>query len=208
MGDLDRDTQAFGLAVPAGIVSTTGIAGLTLGGGLGWLARKHGLTCDNLLSVDIVTADGQFLKASEDENADLFWGVRGGGGNFGIVTSFEYRLHPVGPIVVAGLVLHPMERAAEFLRFFRDYVAAAPDELAAIPLLRHAAPSPFLPKRVHGAPVVGVGVLYAGPIEEGQRIVRPLKEFGSPLVDLISPKPFTVHQAAFDAGPPMATTTM
>ncbi len=200
LGDLDRDTQAFGLAAPAGIVSTTGIAGLTLGGGMGWLSRKHGLTCDNLLSVDIVTADGRFLTASDDENADLFWGVRGGGGNFGIVTSFEYRLHPVGPIVVAGLLLHPLEKATEFLRFYREYAATAPDELAAIPLLRLAPPAPFLPEDVHGAPVVGVAVLYAGPIEDGQRVVQPLKEFGSPLADLISPKPFTAYQTMFDAG--------
>jgi FAD/FMN-containing dehydrogenase len=202
LGDLDRETQAFGLAVPAGIVSTTGIAGLTLGGGIGWLSRKHGLTLDNLLSVDIVTADGQFQRASEDENAELFWGVRGGGGNFGVVTSFEYRLHPVGPIVVAGLVLHPMEKAGGFLRFVRDYAAVAPDELAVIPLLRRAPSTPFLPKSVHGAPVVGAAVLYAGPVKDGQRIVRPLKEFGSPLVDLIDPKPFTTHQATFDAGAP------
>jgi FAD/FMN-containing dehydrogenase len=148
----------------------------------------------------MVTADGQFVTASKDENADLFWGVRGGGGNFGIVTSFEYRLHPVGPQVVAGAVFHPMTKAKEVLRFYRDYVAAAPDELAAFPLLRLAPPAPFLPKYVHGAPVIGIVVLYAGPIKEGQRAVRPLKEFGSPLVDLIGPKPFTAHQSMFDIG--------
>ena len=200
LGDLDRDTQAFGLAVPAGIVSTTGIAGLTLGGGIGWLSRKYGLTVDNLLSVDMVTADGQFVTASEDENADLFWGVRGGGGNFGIVTSFEYRLHPVGPMVVAGVVFHPLEKAKEVLRFYRDYVASAPDELAALPFIRLAPPVPFLPKDVHGAPVIGIAVLYAGSIADGERVVRPLREFGSPLVDLIGPKPFTAHQAMFDSG--------
>jgi FAD/FMN-containing dehydrogenase len=202
LGDLDRETQAFGLAVPAGIVSTTGIAGLTLGGGIGWLSRKHGLTADNLLSVDIVTADGQFLTASEDENADLFWGVRGGGGNFGIVTSFEYRAHPVGPVVVSGLVFHPMEKATEFLGFYREYVATAPDELTVIPLLRRAPPAPFLSPDVHGAPVVGAAVLYAGPIENGQRIVQPLKEFGSPLADVIGPKPFVALQTMFDASAP------
>jgi len=201
-GDLDWETQPFGLATPGGIVSTTGIAGLTLGGGIGWLQRKYGLTCDNLLSVDIVTADGRFLTASEDENADLFWGVRGGGGNFGIVTSFEYRLHPVGPIVVAGLVLHPMEEAREFLQFYREYVATAPDELSVIPLLRLAPPAPFLPQEVHGAPVVGAAVLYAGPVDEGQRVVQPLKDFGSPLADLVGPKPFIAHQTMFDAGAP------
>ena len=202
LGDLDRETQAFGLAVPAGIVSTTGIAGLTLGGGIGWLTRKHGLTSDNLLSVDIVTADGQFLTASEDENADLLWGVRGGGGNFGIITSFEYRAHPVGPTVVAGLILHPIDRAKEFLQFYREYAASAPDELAAFPLLRRAPPAPFLPPEVHGAPVVGVAVLYAGSIEDGQRIVKPLKEFGSPLADVVGPKPYVAHQAMLDGGAP------
>ena len=202
LGDLDRETQAFGLAVPAGIVSTTGIAGLTLGGGIGWLTRKHGLTIDNLLSVDLVTADGKFLTASEDENADLFWGVRGGGGNFGIVTSFEYRAHPVGPLVVAGLILHPMDKAADFLRFFREYAASAPDELAAFPLLRRAPPAPFLSPEVHGTPVVGVAVLYAGPVEDGQRIVKPLKEWGSPLADVVAPKPFIAHQTMFDTGAP------
>lgn len=199
LGDLDRETQAFGLAAPAGIVSTTGIAGLTLGGGIGWLSRKHGLTSDNLLSVDVVTADGRFLTASEDENADLFWGVRGGGGNFGIVTSFEYRLHPVGPIVVGGLVLHPMEKAREFLRFVREFAASAPEELTVIPLLRRAPPAPFVPVEAHGAPVVAAAVMYAGPIEEGQRLVQPLKDFGSPLADVIGPKPFMALQTIFDA---------
>jgi FAD/FMN-containing dehydrogenase len=202
LGDLDRETQAFGLAVPAGIVSTTGIAGLTLGGGIGWLSRKHGLTSDNLLSADIVTADGRFLTASEEENADLFWGLRGGGGNFGIVTSFEYRAHALGPMVVAGLILYPMDKATEFLRFYRDFVAAAPEELTATPLLRLAPAAPFLAPEVHGAPVVGVAVLYAGPIEDGQRAVQPLKAFGAPLVDLISPKPFMALQTMFDAAAP------
>ena len=202
LGDLDRETQAFGLAVPAGIVSTTGIAGLTLGGGIGWLSRKHGLTSDNLLSADVVTADGRFLRASDDENADLFWGLRGGGGNFGIVTSFQYALHPVGPMVVAGLVLHPMDQATEFLQFYREYAATAPDELTAIPLLRRAPAAPFLAQEVHGAPVVGVAVLYAGSIEDGQRALQPLKDFGSPLADLIGPKPFIAHQKMFDSGAP------
>jgi FAD/FMN-containing dehydrogenase len=201
-GDLDWEAQPFGLATPGGIVSTTGIAGLTLGGGIGWLQRRYSLTCDNVLSVDIVTADGRLLRASEEENTDLFWAVRGGGGNFGIVTSFEYHLHPVGPIVVAGLILHPFEKAAEFLRFYREYAASAPDELTVIPLLRLAPPFPFLPKEVHGAPVVGAALLYAGPVDEGQRLVKPLKEFGSPLADLIGPKPYIAHQTMFDAGAP------
>jgi FAD/FMN-containing dehydrogenase len=177
-GELDRETQRFGLAVPGGIVSTTGIAGLTLGGGFGWLSRKYGFTCDNLLSVDVVTADGRYLKASESENADLFWGVRGGGGNFGVVTSFEYRLRPLGPTVLAGLALHPMERAAEVAEFYREFTATAPEELTSLLILRIAPAAPFLPPHVHGAPVAGIAVCYAGPVEEGERVVQPLKAFG------------------------------
>jgi FAD/FMN-containing dehydrogenase len=199
LGDLDRETQAFGRVVPAGIVTDTGIAGLTLGGGFGWLTRKWGLTSDNLLSVDIVTADGEFLTASTTENADLFWGVRGGGGNFGIVTSFEYRMWPLGPQVMAGLVLYPMEKAAEVIRFYREFSSSAPDELTCLLMLRLAPTSPALPKEVHGQPVAGIGVCYAGTVEEGEKAVRPLKAFGSPLVDLVGPKPFTAHQAMLDA---------
>ena len=198
LGDLDHETQAFGFAVPAGIVSTTGIAGLTLGGGFGWLNRKYGLTCDNLLSADVVTADGQMVTASPEENVDLFWGIRGGGGNFGIVTSFEYQLHPVGPTVLAGLVVHPMTKAPEFLRFYRDFVADSPDELTAVPALRIAPPAPFLPEHVHGKPIVAVFVCYCGPVEEGERVLRPLREFGSPLADVIAPKPFVMYQAMLD----------
>ena len=140
--------------MPAGIVSTTGIAGLTIGGGFGWLNRKYGLTCDNLLSADVVTANGQVMTTSEDENADLFWGIRGGGGNFGIVTSFEYQMHAVGPTVLAGVVVHPMEKATQLLRFYRDFVADMPDDLTVIPALRIAPPAPFLPEDVHGKPIV------------------------------------------------------
>ena len=201
-GDLDRETQPFGLAVPGGIVSTTGIAGLTLGGGFGWLTRKYGYTCDNLLSVDLVTADGELLIASETRHPDLFWGIRGGGGNFGVVTSFQYRLQPVGPTVVAGLVLHPMERAAEVIDFFRTFTAAAPEELTSLLILRIAPPAPFLPPHVHGAPVAGIAVCYAGPIEDGMAAVRPLKEFGSPLADIIGPKPFSAHQTMLDGAQP------
>jgi FAD/FMN-containing dehydrogenase len=199
LGDLDRETQAFGRVVPAGIVTDTGIAGLTLGGGFGWLTRKWGFTSDNLLSVDIVTADGEFLTASATENADLFWGVRGGGGNFGIVTSFEYRMWPLGPEVMAGLVLYPMEKAAEVIQFYREFSASAPDELTCLLMLRLAPVSPVLPKELHGQPVAGIAVCYAGPAEEGAKAVRPLKEFGSPLVDLVGPKPFTAHQTLLDA---------
>jgi FAD/FMN-containing dehydrogenase len=198
LGELDRETQAFGLAAPAGIVTTTGLAGLTLGGGIGWLMRKFGLTIDNLLSVDLVTADGEYLKASEEQNAELFWGVRGGGGNFGIVTEFEFRLHPVGPELVAGPVFWPMEDSPQVLRFYRDWIAEAPDELMTIVVHRKAPPLPFVPEELHGQLVVGVACCYAGPIEEGERVVRPLKEFGSPVLDLLVPKPFLAHQSMFD----------
>lgn len=201
-GEVDREAQAFGLAVPGGIVSTTGVAGLTLGGGIGWIQRKYGLTCDNLLSVDLVTADGEFVTASPGENPDLFWSLRGGGGNFGIVTSFEFRLHPLGPIVMAGMVLHPMEKAREVLEFYRDYVADAPDELTAIPVLRIAPPAPFLPEEIHGQPVAGIAVCYTGSVQEAGPVVQPMKEFGPPQVDLVAPKPFTAHQIMFDATSP------
>jgi FAD/FMN-containing dehydrogenase len=201
-GEFDRETQAFGLAAPGGIISHTGIAGLTLGGGLGWLMRRHGLAADNVLSADVVTADGDFLRASAEEHADLFWGLRGGGGNFGVVTSFEYRLHPVGPIVLAGVMLHPAAKAREVLRFYRDFIGTAPDELTTIVVLRMAPPAPFLPPWVHGQPVVVIGACYAGSVEEGERVVAPLRRFGEPLVDLIRPTPYVSHQALFDPTAP------
>jgi FAD/FMN-containing dehydrogenase len=201
-GEFDRETQAFGLATPGGIITHTGIAGLTLGGGIGWLMRRHGLTADNLLSADVVTADGEFLRASAEEHVDLFWGLRGGGGNFGVVTSFEYRLHPVGPIVLAGVILHPAARAREVLGFYRDYIASAPDELTTIVVLRMAPPATFLPPWVHGQPVVVIGACYAGPVEEGERAVAGLRRFGEPLVDLIRPTPYASHQALFDPTAP------
>ena len=201
-GELDRETQLHGLATVGGIVTHTGIAGLTLGGGIGWLMRKYGATVDNLVSADVVTADGEVLTASEDANAELFWGLRGGGGNFGIVTSFEYRLHPVGPIVLAGPIFHPLEDAPAVLRFYREFAAAAPDELTTIFNLRVAPPLPFLPPEVHGKPIVMVGACYAGPIEEGADVVRPLKEFGSPIVDLLEPKPYAALQSMFDPSVP------
>ncbi len=196
-GELDRETL-FGLATGGGIVTHTGIAGLTLGGGIGWLMRKYGATVDNLVSADVVTAAGELLGASEEENPDLFWGIRGGGGNFGIVTSFEYRLHPVGPIVLAGPVFHPLEDAPEGLRFYREFIADAPDELTTIFDLSVAPPLPFLPEEVHGKPIVMVGACYAGAPEDGAEVVRLLKQFGSPIVDLLEPRPYTVLQSMFD----------
>jgi FAD/FMN-containing dehydrogenase len=198
LGDLDRETQAFGLAVPSGIVTHTGVAGLTLGGGIGWIMRKHGLSIDQLVSVDLVTADGEFLQASADRNADLFWGVRGGGGNFGIVTEFEFRCVPLGPQVMAGPVFWPMVQSPEVLRFYRDWIADAPDELMTIVIHRMAPPLPFVPAELHGKPVVVVACCWAGDIEEGERFIRPLKKFGSPVLDACVPKPFLTHQAMFD----------
>ncbi len=198
LGELDAATQEFGLAVPSGIVTHTGVAGLTLGGGIGWLMRKYGLTVDQLLSVDLVTVDGRELRASETENPDLFWGVRGGGGNFGIVTSFEFRLNPVGPQVVAGPVFWPMERSPEVLRFYRDWIREAPDELMTIVIHRKAPALPFVPLEWQGKLMVIVICCYAGPVEEGERVVAPLKAFGSPVLDFCAPKPFLDHQAMFD----------
>jgi FAD/FMN-containing dehydrogenase len=198
LGELDREAQAFGLAVPAGIVTHTGLAGLTLGGGVGWLERKYGLTIDQLLSVDLITADGEFVQASETENADLFWGVRGGGGNFGIVTDFEFRLNPVGPRVLAGPIVWAMEDSPEVLRFYRDWITEVPDELTTIVTFRRMLPSPFVPSELHGRHVVIVGCCYVGPLEEGEDVLRPLRRFGSPLLDGCEPKPYVAHQASLD----------
>jgi FAD/FMN-containing dehydrogenase len=198
LGELDRETQAFGLAVPAGIVTHTGLAGLTLGGGIGWLERKYGLTIDQLRSVDLVTAEGEFVTAGEDDNADLFWGVRGGGGNFGIVTEFEFRLNPVGPTVLAGPVMWAMEDSPQVIRFYREWVKEVPDELTTIVTHRRVPPVPAMPEELHGRHVVVVGTCYAGPVDEGERVVQPLREFGSPLLDGCAPMPFTKHQGMLD----------
>jgi FAD binding domain/Berberine and berberine like len=198
LGELDRETQAFGLAVPAGIVTHTGLAGLTLGGGIGWLQRKYGLTIDQLLSVDLITAEGELVVASETENPDLFWGIRGGGGNFGVVTQFEFRLNPLGPNVVAGPVFWSIEESPEVLRFYRDWIAGAPDELMTIVLHRKAPPLPFVPRELHGKLVVAVICCHAGSVAAGEEAVAPLKAFGSPVLDLCEPKPFLEHQSMFD----------
>jgi FAD/FMN-containing dehydrogenase len=198
LGELDRETQAFGLAVPSGIVTHTGVAGLTLGGGIGWIMRKHGLSVDQLVSMDLVTADGEFVKASADENADLFWGLRGGGGNFGIVTEFEFNCVPLGPTILAGPVFWPMEQSGDVLRFYRDWVADAPDDLMTIVVHRKAPPLPFVPEELHGKPVVMVIVCWIGDMEEGEKFIRPLREFGSPVADVCMPKPYLTHQAMLD----------
>ncbi|HEY4870140.1 MAG TPA: FAD-binding oxidoreductase [Candidatus Dormibacteraeota bacterium] len=198
LGELDRETQTFGLAVPAGIVTHTGLAGLTLGGGIGWLMRKFGLTIDQLLSVDLVTAGGEFVTASADINPDLFWGVRGAGSNFGIVTEFEFRLNPVGPTVLAGPIFWPMRDSPEVLRFYRDWITDVPDEMTTIVVHRRVPALDVIPKELHGTPVVTVICCYAGPVEDGERVVRPLRQFGVPVLDLCAPKPFLTHQAMFD----------
>jgi FAD/FMN-containing dehydrogenase len=198
LGELDRETQAFGLAVPSGIVTHTGVAGLTLGGGIGWIHRKYGLSVDQLHSVDVVTADGEFVKASRDENEDLFWGVRGGGGNFGIVTEFEFDCVPLGTQVLAGPIMWPMDKSAEVLRFYRDWVAEAPDDLMTIVIHRMAPPMPWVPDEFHGKHVVMVVPCWAGDIEAGEKFIKPLREFSSPAADVCTVKPFLAHQSMFD----------
>jgi FAD/FMN-containing dehydrogenase len=203
LGELDRETQVFGLAVPSGIVTHTGVAGLTLGGGIGWIMRKHGLSVDQLNSVDLVTADGEFLKASREQNEDLFWGLCGAGPNFGVVTEFEFNCVPLGPTILAGPIFWPMEQSGEVLRFYRDWLADAPDDLMTIVVHRKAPPLPFVPEELHGKPVVMVIPCWAGDVEEGEKVVRPMKEFGSPVADVCVPKPYLTHQAMFDpAFPP------
>ncbi|HYM69702.1 MAG TPA: FAD-binding oxidoreductase [bacterium] len=201
-GEFDRETQAFGLATTGGLVTTTGIAGFTLGGGIGWLMRKHGLTIDNLVSADVVTADGRLVTASPTSHPDLFWALRGGGGNFGIVTSFEYRLHPVGPVVLGGAVLHPAEKARELLRFYNRWVATLPDEMTSMVAFITAPPLPFIPQALHGTPMVAVAVCYAGAVTDGERVAQPLTSFGPPAVAHVGPVPYTVLQGMFDASAP------
>jgi FAD/FMN-containing dehydrogenase len=197
-GDVDRETQLFGLATPGGVVSTTGIAGLTLGGGLGWLRRKHGLSIDNLVSVEIVTADGKCQTASESQNADLFWAIRGGGGNFGVVTSFEYRLHPVGPMVTLCAPWYPVEMAKEVITAWRDFMATAPEEISSNFFFWTVPPVPDFPEEARGRRVVIPVAVHSGPIEEGAALMQPLRELGTPLIDLSGPLPWTAMQSAFD----------
>jgi FAD/FMN-containing dehydrogenase len=198
IGELDERTQAFGLATPMGVVSETGIAGLTLNGGIGWLRRKHGLSSDNLVSVDIVTAEGRFLTASETENEDLFWAVRGGGGNYGVVTSFEYRLHPVGPEVMFCFVFYPGDKARDVLRYMNGYMAQAPDEVSPLGVLGRVPADDTFPDERHGEQFVAVLAMYAGEVEEGEQVLRPLRGIAEPIVDLSGPIPYTEAQKALD----------
>jgi FAD/FMN-containing dehydrogenase len=197
---VDAATQAHGLAVTGGQVSHTGIAGLTLGGGLGNVMRKHGLTIDNLLSVDVVLADGRFVTASAQENADLFWALRGGGGNFGVATAFEYRLHPLGPIVRGGMLLHPFERAAELLRFVREFMRSAPDEVGLTVAFLTAPPAPFVPEPVRGKLVASVLVCHCGSLEQAERDLAPLVAFGPPAANLVQPMPYVAVQQLVNEG--------
>ena len=198
LGDLDAATQAHGLATPVGINSTTGIAGLTLGGGFGWLSRKYGMTVDNLESAEVVTATGEIVRASATEHPDLFWALRGGGGNFGVVTRFEFRLHPVGPNVLSGLIVYPMSSAKSVLQQYRDFAAKAPDALSVWAILRLAPPLPFLPEKVHGTGMVALALIYAGDPTEGEPLIAPLRKFGTPLGEHVGVQPYAAWQQAFD----------
>jgi FAD/FMN-containing dehydrogenase len=197
-GDVDHETQAFGLATTGGIVGHTGVAGLTLGGGLGWLMRKHGLTVDNLLAAEVVTAEGSIVRASTEEHPDLFWALRGGGGNFGVVTSFTFALHPVGPIVMAGAIFWAAADTIDVLTFYRDFVAEAPDELGTVVRLGTVPPFEGISEDLHFRPAIAVACCYASDVVEGERALRDLRRFGTPLVDLVEPKPYVAHQGAID----------
>lgn len=198
LGDFDAAAQAWGLATPLGINSTTGVAGLTLGGGFGWLSRKYGMTIDNLLSVEVITADGRQLHASEAENADLFWGVRGGGGNFGVITRFEFQLHPVGPNVLSGLMVFPFEQATSVISQFARFTETMPEALNVWMVTRKAPPLPFLPEAVHGKEMVALALCYAGDPQEGEKLIAPLRGFGTVLGEHIGVQPYTAWQQAFD----------
>ena len=197
-GDVDRETQAFGLATPGGIVSGTGIGGLTLNGGIGWLRNKYGLSCDNLVSAEVVTASGEVVTASASENPDLFWALRGGGGNFGVVTSFEFRTHPVGPMVMAAVPMYALENARGILRQWRDWVASTPDEVTSAAVMWTMPVDPHLPEGVQGRNVVITAGLYAGSPEEGEKVLEPLRHFGRPLGEITGHLPYRMMQTAFD----------
>lgn len=200
--DVDRATQAFGLATPGATVSTVGVAGFTLGGGVGHLGRRFGLACDNLLAAEVVTADARHVRASADENPDLFWAIRGGGGNFGVVTAFEFRLHPLGPEVVAGQLVYRFEDAAAVLRHYRDFMAGAPDALQCWAFLMRLPPLDVFPREAHGQPALDLVVCHAGGIADALADLAPLRAFGEPLLDAVATQPYCALQQAFDAGMP------
>jgi len=202
LADVDRETQLHGLAAVLGFVSATGIAGLTVGGGFGYLTRRHGWTCDNLVSMEVVSADGRVLRASADEHADLFWALRGGGGNFGIVTSFEYRLHPVGPEILGGAIAWHGEDAVQVLEAYRSFSAAAPRELTSVAVLRIAPPAPWLPKEVHGKPIVAIFVCHTGKVEDGEALLAALRATGRPIADIVTRRPYVQMQSLLDATQP------
>lgn len=199
LGDVDRETQIYGLAAVLGFVSQTGVAGLTLGGGFGYLTRRWGWTADNLVGMDVVTADAQLVRASSDENADLFWGLRGGGGNFGVVTGIDYMLYPVGPEVVGGIVAWPASEAPRVLELYQKITENAPVELTLVALLRPAPPAPWLPKDMHGKPIVALLACYSGKPEEGEKAVTPIKSFGKPIGDVLLRRPYAQMQSLLDA---------
>ncbi len=202
LGDVDRETQLHGLATALGFVSLTGIAGLTLGGGFGYLTRRWGWTSDNVLGMDVVTAEGRLVRASNDENADLFWGLRGGGGNFGVVTGIDYALYPLGPEVVGGVVAWPVSEAPGVLELYRTLAAKAPPEFTLVVLMRPAPPAPWLPKEIHGKPIVALLACHSGTVEEGEKAVAPIKSFGKPVGDVLVRRPYTQLQALLDATQP------
>ena len=202
LGNADAETQKYGMVIPAGIVTSTGVAGLTLGGGFGWLSRKWGLTCDHLISTEVVTAEGEIIKVSDKENPDLFWGLKGGGGNFGIVTSFEFNLRELGPEITGGLIIYKLEDTEKVLSFYNEYISSAPREVTTVLVYRYCPPAPFIKEEFHGKPIFAIGALYAGQTDKGLEVLKPIKQFGSPIGDGIVPKPFVTHQAMLDAGQP------
>jgi FAD/FMN-containing dehydrogenase len=200
-GEFDRATEPFGLITTGGLISTTGIAGFTLGGGIGWAMRKYGLTCDNLISADVITADGRSLTANENENPDLFWGLRGGGGNFGIVSRFQFRLHPINRHI-GSLIFYPFEKARELLRFFNDFIRELPDEITPMFAFVTAPPAPFIPREFHGKKVVAMILSYIDQSDRGERAIKKLREWGQPIADLTAPMPYTAWQSLLDADAP------
>ncbi len=201
-GEFDAATQAHGLASTGGRVTTTGVSGLALGSGSGWLERKFGFVCDNLVQAEVVTADGRVVTASEQENPDLFWGIRGGGGNFGVVTEFQLRLHELGPIVLGGMLVYTPDRGRDLLRFYRDFMRDAPDEVGSGLAFISAPPEEFVPKEAWGQPMIGIVCCYAGPVEAGEAAFKPLREFGPPLMDMMQPMPYTAVQQLLDGANP------